>query len=320
MAKKILIDPGHFAKYNRSPVVREYYEGDRMWSYAQYLIAELKTYGFIVDCTKDSINDYPKTADGDDNIYARGTMAKGYDLLISTHSNACGTESVDRVSVIYPISQKGRDLAVKIGASVSSVMGVSAYKTYSKVNSKGNADYYGVIRGAASVGVPALIVEHSFHTNTRAAKWLMVDANLKKMAEAEAKAIAEYYGVSKPTPTVKPTTTTSELYRVRKSWADSKSQIGAYKNLDNAKEAADKNAGYKVYDKTGKLVYPIQAKSYKVKVTASVLNVRKGAGTSYAVATTVRKGDVYTIVEEKNGFGKLKSGAGWISLAYTKKL
>lgn len=59
-------------------------------------------------------------------------------------------------------------------------------------------------------------------------------------------------------------------------------------------------------------------KPYLVKITAKVLNVRKGAGTSYAVATTVKEGEVYTIVEEKNGWGKLKSGAGWISLAYTK--
>lgn len=59
-------------------------------------------------------------------------------------------------------------------------------------------------------------------------------------------------------------------------------------------------------------------KSYLVKITAKVLNVRKGAGTNYAVATTVKQGEVYTIVEEKSGWGKLKSGAGWISLAYTK--
>ena len=50
------------------------------------------------------------------------------------------------------------------------------------------------------------------------------------------------------------------------------------------------------------------------------LNVRKGPGTSYPVATQVHKGEVYTIVEEQNGWGKLKSGAGWICLKYTKKI
>lgn len=58
---------------------------------------------------------------------------------------------------------------------------------------------------------------------------------------------------------------------------------------------------------------------YKVKITADVLNVRAGAGTSFKVTTTVKKNQVYTIVEEKNGWGKLKSGAGWISLKYTVK-
>lgn len=59
---------------------------------------------------------------------------------------------------------------------------------------------------------------------------------------------------------------------------------------------------------------------YLVKITASVLNVRKGAGTKYGIATTVKKNEVYTIVGESNGWGKLKSGAGWISLNYTTKL
>ena len=59
--------------------------------------------------------------------------------------------------------------------------------------------------------------------------------------------------------------------------------------------------------------------SYTVKITADVLNVRAGAGTSYKVNTQVRKGEVYTIVGESNGWGKLKSGAGWISLKYTSK-
>ena len=65
---------------------------------------------------------------------------------------------------------------------------------------------------------------------------------------------------------------------------------------------------------TGKVV------SYRVEIATSSLNVRKGAGTSYAVAGSVKKGQVFTIVEEKNGWGKLKSGAGWIKLSYTKKL
>lgn len=62
------------------------------------------------------------------------------------------------------------------------------------------------------------------------------------------------------------------------------------------------------------------AGTYKVRITANTLNVRAGAGTSYKVTTTVKKGGIYTIVEEKDGWGKLKSGAGWISLKYTEKV
>ena len=58
-------------------------------------------------------------------------------------------------------------------------------------------------------------------------------------------------------------------------------------------------------------------KSYLVMINTDVLNVRAGAGTSYPVVTQVKRGQVYTIVDEKDGWGKLKSGAGWIKLSYT---
>ena len=121
---------------------------------------------------------------------------------------------------------------------------------------------------------------------------------------------------------VRPTKKT--LYRVRRSWSDAKSQIGAYSVLENAKAKADANPGYKVFDDEGNVVWekdkPTAFKPYKVQVTTSALNIRKGAGTNYAVSGSIRDRGVYTIVAEKDGWGKLKSGAGWISLAYTKKL
>lgn len=60
--------------------------------------------------------------------------------------------------------------------------------------------------------------------------------------------------------------------------------------------------------------------SYLVRITASVLNVRKGPGIDFDIATNVMINEVYTIVEEKDGWGKLKSGAGWINLSYTKRV
>lgn len=135
------------------------------------------------------------------------------------------------------------------------------------------------------------------------------------------------------TSTTTPSTPAKEtLYRVRKTWADSKSQLGAYKVLDNAKKKADENPGYSVFDESGKVVYSGKTSTsaqtftpYLVKVTTSVLNIRKGAGTNYGTNGAIRDMGVYTIVAEANGqgatkWGKLKSGAGWISLDYTKKV
>lgn len=119
----------------------------------------------------------------------------------------------------------------------------------------------------------------------------------------------------------------SVMYRVRKTWADSKSQKGAFKVLDNAKKCCDANAGYSVFDENGKAVYSNIPKSnvpYLVKVVLTDLNIRKGPGTNYARTQYISRG-VYTIVEEADGkgatkWGRLKSGAGWISLDYVTKL
>lgn len=63
---------------------------------------------------------------------------------------------------------------------------------------------------------------------------------------------------------------------------------------------------------------------FRVRVTATALNYRTGPGTFYPVKGQIKKGQVYTIVEIKfNGptkWGKLKSGAGWISLDYTERI
>lgn len=59
---------------------------------------------------------------------------------------------------------------------------------------------------------------------------------------------------------------------------------------------------------------------YKVRVIAGALNYRSGPGTQYKVNGVITDKGIYTIVGEENGWGKLKSGAGWISLKYTSRL
>ena len=61
-------------------------------------------------------------------------------------------------------------------------------------------------------------------------------------------------------------------------------------------------------------------KPYLVKITSKTLDVNDKADKKSKVNTTVKKNEVYTIVDEKDGWGKLKSGAGWIYLKKTKKV
>ena len=61
-------------------------------------------------------------------------------------------------------------------------------------------------------------------------------------------------------------------------------------------------------------------KPYIVRVTATLLNYRKGPGSQYPVNGQIKNGGAYTIVEEKDGWGRLKSGAGWIMLDYVEKI
>ena len=59
---------------------------------------------------------------------------------------------------------------------------------------------------------------------------------------------------------------------------------------------------------------------YIVQIIASNLNIRKGPGTNYPVVGQIKDRGKYTIMEVQNGFGRLKSGAGWISMKYTQKI
>lgn len=70
---------------------------------------------------------------------------------------------------------------------------------------------------------------------------------------------------------------------------------------------------------------PTPTDSYVVQVTASVLEVREGPGTNFSSVGEITDRGLYTIVAESDGtgaskWGKLKSGAGWISLDYCRKI
>lgn len=190
---KICLDAGHHGKTNRSPAVPTYYESDMNWKLHLKLKAALESYGIEVITTR-------ANQETDMGLKARGQVSKGCNLFLSIHSNAVGSavnEAVDYPLAIVPIDGSGDTIGNKLAKCIEETMGTTQKCNVWDKKSDSGKNWYGVINGADSVGVPGIILEHSFHTNTRATKWLSDDANLDKLAQAEAKVIAEHYGIEK---------------------------------------------------------------------------------------------------------------------------
>lgn len=199
---KICLDAGHYGRYNQSPVNQAYWESEFNWKFHLLLKAELEKRGIEVITTR---AEQAKDLD----VYKRGLIAKGCDLFLSIHSNACGTESVDYPLACCTVNGTADVLGHELAEIVGSVMQTSGKPRITKKKQSDGRDWYGVLRGAASVGVPGILLEHSFHTNRRATEWLMDDAILRRMATAEAETIAEHFGVNSTDSTCKKPENTS---------------------------------------------------------------------------------------------------------------
>lgn len=253
---KVCIDAGHYGRYNQSPVIKSYYESEMTWKLHLYLKTELEHYGIEVITTRD-------VQSKDLSLSERGKKSKGCDFFISLHSNATSTESPDYAVACCQIDDNStniddisQELGRKLSAVVNTLMGSKGKSQIYKRVGNYNKDYYGVLRSAKEVGTPAVLLEHGFHTNRANTEFLLNDNNLRTLANAEAQIIAEYFGISKP---VSETT----IYRIRKTWEDAKSQIGAFANLDNAKKACKE--GYSVFDENGNVVYTVTNTTEKVE-------------------------------------------------------
>lgn len=185
--KAVMLDAGHYSYYNQSNVLKSYYEGNMSWTLHKLLKKELEALGIEVGVTRSKRDD-------DFYLYNRGYKAKGYDMFVSLHSNWCKDKDVDRVVIIKGYDQPDKHAKI-LGEAVSKCMGISKYQVFELENNNGG-EYYGVLRGAKAAGVKdRFIIEHSFHSNLKAAKWLSEESNLEKLAKDEAKAIAKILGV-----------------------------------------------------------------------------------------------------------------------------
>lgn len=345
----VCLDAGHSGKYNRSPVAPDYYESEAMWALHNYLANELEGYGIQVKQTRPSLN----TAM---DLPARGKAAAGCDLFISLHSNACDSPSVDRPVAIYlvdddcgAIDEQSYQAAVLLADTVQRVMQTNGKaELLSKKSGKDrdgdgkkNDDYYGVLFSCHQAGTAGVLLEHSFHTNARAANWLLDKANLQELAKAEAAAIAGWFDMEQeddgPNEAQDGAEGVKKLYRIRKTWEDAASQLGAYSSQENAVRACP--AGYSVFDWDGQAVHTgtgarvsvaaakefdkAKAGTYKVKA-ASGLNLRAGAGTGKAKITTLANGALVKCYGYHTGewyYVKAASGAvGFCHSSYLAKV
>ncbi len=241
---KICLDAGHFGKFNRSPAVPAYYESDMNWTLHLLLKKHLEQLGCEVITTREK-------KEKDMDLVPRGEVAKGCDLFLSIHANAADNPEADYPLVIVPISGSVDALGNDLAKCIEGIMGTKQNAQVWKKEGKKGYDWYGVIRGASYVGVPGIILEHSFYTNRKMAMWLMNKANLDKLAQAEAKVIAAYLGAEKPTEE----TTTKEENKVDIEVTVLKK--GAKGENVKALQALLVGYGYKMTSADGKTAYGV---------------------------------------------------------------
>lgn len=139
-----------------------------------------------------------------------------------------------------------------------------------------------VIKTLKNMGISGALLETCFYDDEDDMK--VYNANKGAIADGIVAGMVEGFGLeetSKPSTPQKPVVpqkpSAGEMYRVRKSWKDAGSQIGAYRDLDNAKKAC--KSGYSVFDSAGKVVYTPAVKptppavSYYKKYTGKSIHV-----------------------------------------------
>ena len=306
MSKKVFISAGHGGS-DSGAVGNGFKEKDLNLSIAMACGDYLKSKGVEVQMSR------VKDENDDLNQEARESNAFGPDLTVSIHNNAGGGDGVEAWYSI--VGGLGKTCAENILAEVVKI-GQNSRGAKTRKGSNGR-DYYGFIRQTKA---PAVIVECAFIDNATDIQIINTESKRVVMGEAIAKGILKTLGIADSAPMTTPAPTTKSIEEVAKEVI-----AGKYGNGE-ARKIALKNAGYDpsaVQAKVNELVNGSKTPSftaYKVKVTTSALNIRSGPGTNNKIVGVIRDRGVYTIVDEKSGWGKLKSGAGWISLKYCKKI
>lgn len=117
---------------------------------------------------------------------------------------------------------------------------------------------------------------------------------------------------------------TEKVYRIRTSWTNSASQIGAYEVLDNAKKACI--PGYTVYDWNGNAVYTLEEYPWVGSCTGNNVNIRKGPGKGYGLIKgwpKLNKGNLFDVMGKEGNWYRIliaKKYEGYIFGDYVKRM
>lgn len=63
-----------------------------------------------------------------------------------------------------------------------------------------------------------------------------------------------------------------------------------------------------------------EKREYRIKVVANALNCRREPGLDKVILNVLNQGSEFTVIEEKDGWGKLKEENGWVDLQFTSKV
>ncbi|MGN1187186.1 MAG: N-acetylmuramoyl-L-alanine amidase, partial [Lachnospiraceae bacterium] len=197
----IVIDPGH-GGYDSGATSASTgdKESDLNWNIAKYMKAELETY--------EGVRVYVTRANNEWNSNtgrAQLGRALGADAIISIHNNSASSESANGFVAYGSVSQDfvevTKNLCLNM-ARYASAAGLNLYNNGYLTRTSSNdssVDYYTVIDEGIKAGIPTIIVEHCFLSNSSNAAFMHETANQKKVGVADATAVAEFFGLSKRT-------------------------------------------------------------------------------------------------------------------------
>ncbi|RGO49841.1 hypothetical protein DXB12_10215 [Dorea formicigenerans] len=210
----VVLDPGHDATHAGAIGVSGLREESLTLKIARYCKEELQQYsGVTVYMTRESeACPNPGTSSTNDNA-RRVAYAKsvGANVYVSIHMNS-GASGAHGAEVYYPnsnyrsdIGAEGNKLASKV---LEQLVALGLYNRGVKIENSGTGDTYadgsladkfGVIRGSKNAGFPGIIIEHAFITNSSDAAFLSNENNLKRLGQADAAGIVNYFGLTKGT-------------------------------------------------------------------------------------------------------------------------